>query len=199
MLAYKISVKIFAASDPLEPAAFVPVFHRWIQNQLVAEHLLIDVADYGHVPEGPSTVLVANEAHIVADRGESRLGLMYSRLRAVPGSFGQRLAQVVTQGLKACVRLEEEPEFSGRLKFRGDELSIRIHDRLLAPNTPETFAAIKGDVEALGKKLYTGKPFTVEQRNAGGRTLFEVRIKSPEAPSVATLLERIEAGAPAGV
>jgi len=199
MQAHKISVKIFAASDPFEPAAFVPVFHHWIQNHSVENHLLIDVADYAHVPAGPSTVLVAAEAHFYADRGDNRLGLLYSRLLPVPGSFGQRLTHAVTEALKACTRLEQEPEFGGRLKFRGDELAIKIHDRLLAPNTLETFAAVRGDVEALCKKLYAGKPFTIEQRNAGGQTLFEVTIKASESPGVAALLGRVEAGAPAGV
>jgi len=52
-----VNVKLLA-KDPedvdLEP--LIPVFHNWIQGQ-VFEELLLDVADYRHVHEGPGVVL----------------------------------------------------------------------------------------------------------------------------------------------
>ena len=81
MDAHKISAKLFAASDAFEPAEFVPVFHRWIQTRSLEDHLLIDVADYAHVPAGPGSLLVASEANIHMDRGENRVGLLYVRKR----------------------------------------------------------------------------------------------------------------------
>jgi hypothetical protein len=50
---FKIAVKIFVAEDNFAADRFVPIFHRWIQNQAVEGHLLIDVADYAHVAGGP--------------------------------------------------------------------------------------------------------------------------------------------------
>ena len=38
------------------------------RTHAVPDHLLIDVADYAHVPNGPGTVLVAHEANIHIDR-----------------------------------------------------------------------------------------------------------------------------------
>src|SRR5258707_1083897 len=71
---FKINIKLFAESDNFGPTEFVPIFHHWIQNQSLPNHLLIDVADYAHVPAGPGTLIVASEANIHMDRGENRLG-----------------------------------------------------------------------------------------------------------------------------
>ena len=45
----------------LEP--LIPVFHGWIENQVAKDELLIDVADYSHVPAGPGIVLIGHEAN----------------------------------------------------------------------------------------------------------------------------------------
>ena len=43
----RISIKLYAQPESeVEARDFVPVFHSWIQNQRVANHLLIDVANY---------------------------------------------------------------------------------------------------------------------------------------------------------
>src|ERR1700689_2529357 len=107
---FKIAVKIFAQSDGFAPSQFVPIFQHWIQNQSVEGHRLIDVADYGHVVAGPGTVLVSSEANFYTDRGENRLGLLYSRKLPLPGTFGERLRTVVGETLKAAAKLEKEPE-----------------------------------------------------------------------------------------
>ena len=59
----RIALKIFLDdASVLEPGDVIPVFHRWIQRQAV-DGLLIDVADFPHMPTGPCVVLVAHEAH----------------------------------------------------------------------------------------------------------------------------------------
>ena len=197
MDAHKISVKLFAADDVFDPAEFVPVFHRWIQTHALEDHLLIDVADYAHVPAGPGSLLVASEANIHMDRGESRLGLLYVRKRPLPGSFRDRLRGVLAEALKAAAKLEQEPGLSGRLKFRTDEIQVRLHDRLLATNTAETYAAVKEDFEAVAGELYAGGRFTLEHRQSP-LELFEVRVRADESAAVTTLLERLGASATAG-
>jgi hypothetical protein len=57
----------------------VPVFHRWIQQKSFPNHLLVDVADYAHVPEGPGTLLVSHEANIHFDRDGGKPGVLYVR------------------------------------------------------------------------------------------------------------------------
>ena len=53
-----INVKIYVEGDlPVDPAEFITVFHQWVKDKVLDE-LLIDVADYRHVPAGPGVLLV---------------------------------------------------------------------------------------------------------------------------------------------
>jgi hypothetical protein len=148
MDAFKISVKLFATTDDVSGHAFVPVFHKWIQAHALPDHLLVDVADYAHVADGPGSVLVAHEANIYADRTNGRLGLTYARKQSSGGTFQDRLRQAYDAARSVAQMLTREPSLDG-LSFKTDEVLVRINDRLLAPNTPETFAKVERDVRAV--------------------------------------------------
>ena len=80
MDSHKLAIKFFAEGSPdLGHDAFIPVFHSWIQQHALKDHLLIDVADYKHVKSGPGTVLVSHEANLSTDLAGDRLGLLYAR------------------------------------------------------------------------------------------------------------------------
>jgi hypothetical protein len=179
MDAFKIAIKLFAAQDGFEPSAFVPVFHRWIQQAVLPGHLLIDVADYAHVYHGPGTVLVTSEANLYTDRAQGRLGLLYSRKLPMEGTFAVRLRQALAQTLKAAALLEAEPSLGGRLRFRTDELQVRLNDRLLAPNTAVTFGQVQSDLQALAETVYPGETATIE-RGPVSQGVFEATIKSSQ-------------------
>ena len=51
----RLSIKLLAEETNINATEFVPVFHSWIRNKKLKDHLMIDVADYNHVPEGPGT------------------------------------------------------------------------------------------------------------------------------------------------
>jgi uncharacterized protein (UPF0332 family) len=185
----KIEIKLFVAKDVFEPAEFVPVFQRWIQTQALAGHLLIDVADYAHVPAGPGTVLVSSEANLYTDRGANRLGLLYSRKLPLAGTFAQRLRAVFAETVKAAAMLEDEPTLKGRLNFLSDQWLLRINDRLLAPNTAETFHAVRGDLQQFTTALYGRAAELAHTPSA--LTLFEVRVQGGQAAPVRNLLDRL--------
>jgi hypothetical protein len=196
---FKIAVKLFVESDVFAPSEFVPVFHHWIQTHALEDHLMVDVADYAHVPAGPGTVLITSEANIHMDRGENRLGLLYVRKTPIAsldnGSmFRDRLIGVIGETLKVAAKLEQEPELAGRLKFRTDEISIRLNDRLLAPNTPGTFAAVKPDVLAVAHDLYGSAPITIEHYQPSPLTLLDVRVKAEKSLSVDQMLNHLLSG-----
>ena len=192
----KLSIKLFAREGQ-DPSAFaadviVPVFHSWIQSHALPGHLLIDVADYAHVPDGPGTVLVSHEANLFTDRADGRPGLLYVRKQPLPGTFGQRLRTVIGTTLAAAAKLEEHPSLVGKLKFRTDGFLFRVHDRLLAPNTPETFEQVKPELEAVAAELYPGGNVALDFRPSDA-ALFAVRVKTATATDLATLLARLDA------
>ena len=103
-----------------------------------------------------------------------------------------RLARVFAAAMRACARLEDDPAFAGRLRFRTDDFVFRVNDRLLAPNTPETFEAVEPDLRAFATDLYPGEGVRLEPRY-GEQTLFEVRVRTEHSTPVKELLERLEA------
>ncbi len=81
-----INVKLFVRDpEKVDLEAVVPVFHSWIQGQIFDE-LLLDVADYSHVPDGPGVVLIGHEADYALDNTDGRLGVRYNRKAPWPGS-----------------------------------------------------------------------------------------------------------------
>jgi hypothetical protein len=157
-----VNVKIFSESpEGVDLSAAVAVFQRWIRES-VCEELMIDVADYRHVPAGPGVVLVGHEANYSLDTGGNRLGLLYNRKAPLSGNDEEKLAQALGAARAACRRLEEEPEFAGSLKF-GRDFEIAINDRALAPNTDEAFAALKPAIESALRALDGGVEFQLER------------------------------------
>jgi hypothetical protein len=191
MNAHKLQLKIYAtpeAAKAVQPEALIPVFHRWIKDHVLPE-LTIDVANYGHVPEGPGVVMIGHGSDYFMDEGEGRLGLLHNRKRA-GAAPGERLSDLARRTLHAASLLEKDAALGGKLRFATNELLFRVNDRLAAPNTDATFAALEGELEALAKQLFAGP---VELRREGGpKELFAVRIShtGPAGVSLATLLER---------
>src|SRR5256885_13687721 len=104
-----VNVKLLVKNPgevPLEP--LIPVFHSWIQAQ-VFEELLLDVADYRHVPGGPGVVLIGHQGNYSVDNTDERLGVRYSRKAVLNGGNQDALQQVTRASLIACQRLEAEP------------------------------------------------------------------------------------------
>lgn len=142
-----INVKIFIADGAtVELDEAVKVFHRWIKDNVLPE-MMIDVADYQHVPSGPGVMLIGHEANYSLDNRENRLGLLYNRKSTLHGTFQSRLQQAHQAALAACARLEAEDVFRGKLKFNRDAIEVAVNDRLLAPNTEETWTALKPGIE----------------------------------------------------
>lgn len=186
MEATKLQVKLFLEPDQkVELERLVAVWHDWIRTGELAE-LLIDVADYSHVHQGPAVLLVGHAADYAMDFGGGRPGILYSRKRDASGPLGDRIEDALRRALTVCAKLEA----SLGLTFRGDELVFRINDRLNAPNVDATLAEVRGPLESALAKLYAGSPFSIE-REGTERELFGVHARSEGAPGVRALLPRI--------
>ena len=192
----KYELKLFLDdASGVELEEFIPVFHDWIQTQQLAE-LLIDVADYRHVPQGPGIVLIAHDGHYAMDLTDARLGLVYSRRRETHPSrcaiqsVEDRLRSVWYCALTACQRLEAHPVLHGRLQFRGNELLLRCNDRLRAPNTTAAYDELCQHLEPFLAPLYPGQRVEVEHIREHASRL-TVAIKVPEPLDVDTLLARL--------
>jgi hypothetical protein len=175
----KIDVKIFTA-DGSHPAMseLVPVFHSWIQQRKVQDELLIDVANYAHVPSGPGVMLIGHEGHYALDLSEGKPGLLYSQRRPPAGlDAPQALQRALSHALQACALLEAESALSTPLRFRADRLLVRFNDRLNAPNRASTWELAKPLYQPLFER-WLGAHVQLEPTPAG-RDLFGFYVVSP--------------------
>jgi hypothetical protein len=181
----KLAVKFFADdSSTLTPEELVPIFHSWIQNQVVPGQQLIDVADYKHVINGPGVMLIAHEGQFGYDWGDGKPGLLYLRMRPLEGSFEKKLGEVAAVALAACARMQQA--LPGKIRFRSDRVLFRISDRLAAPNTPATFEQLKPQLQAFFAKLLGGS-VRIEHRGDAARP-FEVVVHGQAGGSIEKML-----------
>ncbi|QXD16239.1 hypothetical protein GQ464_004605 [Rhodocaloribacter litoris] len=194
MLPHRLRVKYFL-EDPSAPPfdAIVPVFHRWIQQRRV-EELLIDVANYRHVHEGPGIVLIGHEADYALDHG-GRPGLAYTRKRDLTAGAGDDLAAALHlalgQALNACHLLATEPELAGRVAFRTDEVEITFFDLLRHPNTAATAGRLAPVIRAVAAERYGREPARLERVHDDPRFHLTLRLAFPDAPPLAALRDRL--------
>src|SRR4051812_19978067 len=94
----RMMFKLYTTTPSIEPHRVVEVMHRWIQGRRLDE-VLIDVADYSHVHDGPGVVLIGHEGNYSVDRLDGRLGLTFQRKRSVAGSLAARLASALRSTL----------------------------------------------------------------------------------------------------
>ena len=151
----KLDLKVLArAGSTAEAEEFIPVFHRWITERVLPE-LLIDVADYSHVPEGPGVLLIGHDAQYGYDQSRGEPGLLYSRRRETSpalegiGTLDRRIESLLACAFRACDLIEAEPQLEGRVAFDRHRLELRVNDRLV-PQDEDTSAELES---AFGRAL----------------------------------------------
>lgn len=183
MFAEKVQIKLFASADA-HTESYVPVFHRWIRDNVLNE-LLIDVVDYSHVANGPEVLLLGHASDYALDRGDGRLGLLYAAKRE-PLSADGSFVPALRKALRAARLLGTEASVKEPLRFNTDTLLVRIADRLNAPNNDETFARVEPALRSALATIY-GDISARITRVGTPRDLFSVEVAIPGAPALEKL------------
>jgi hypothetical protein len=190
MEASRVDVKLFVdASSRVELSELVPVFHGFIQRNVIEDELIIDVADYTHVVDGPGVMLIGHEGQYGFERSKGRTGLLYSQRRARVGGLQSALEYGLVHALRFCSLLQKEDSLRGRLQWNGQEVMLRINDRLRAPNTAQTWQAVEPVAKQVVGKLF-GSDFSLEPA-AVGPELFTLHARAKAPASLDTLLRRL--------
>ena len=188
-----VNVKLLV-KDPqsVDLEAAVPVFHQWIQGQ-VCDELLLDVADYTHVPDGPGIVLIGHEADYALDNTDGKLGVRYSRKATVAGSNLDRLEQATRSVVRAFERLQQDLKPS----FNGTDLEVVINDRLLAPNTDTTKKAAEPEIRKFLARVFDGAGYSLTFPS-DPRRLFGVAVKAEREFTIPELARNLGWGVELG-
>src|ERR1041385_1225103 len=155
---YKLGVKFFGPhGHRVDLTEFIPIFHEWIQKQIINDHLLIDVHNYSHIHEGPGILLVAHQGNFSVDFADDRMGFAYYRKQPI-----HSVADILMPAVQGCRVLGEHPRFRNRLNFSTDEALIFANDRLLAPNDDEVFSQLQPQFSAALREVL-GKSFKLSR------------------------------------
>ena len=189
----EVSVKLFVDDQSVvRPLELIAVFHRWITEGALEDELVIDVANYEHVPKGPGIVLICDKAHYYFDVRASRWGMRYRGRRDARATGEGAIASAFGSALRAAGLLENDPALEGRYRFRTDEVEFGIYDRLLAPSSQETLETVRPALNASLTALYGEQPQSLELVS-GPKEPFMVTLKNAGSPSVEELLGRVPA------
>lgn len=184
-----LNVKLFVEdAAQIDTTDYLTIFNEWIQDQ-VGEDLLVDVADYRHIHAGPAVVLVAHEASYTLDNTDGRLGLLYTRKTVIDGNAQDIIRKAILSVVEACRRLENHPTQKGKLSFHGNELLIGINDRLIAPNTGETYQSFVQELRPVLDELFNGGTYALEHNSTDPRQRFAIHVLASESASITAISE----------
>jgi hypothetical protein len=187
---HKFGIKFFAADgDATDILKLIPIYHRWIQQNAL-EDLLIDVADYSHVPAGPGVMLIAHEGNYALDETGHERGVVYYSKHKLAGELPERLALVARKALKAAQLMSQDAELEGALQVPGNRLQFFANDRLVAPNTDAAYTEIESALKTFLDRLYAGARYTLT-READPKERLSVRVQAEGAVALQTLLARL--------
>lgn len=197
MIPARISLKYFVKDpDAVDLDAFIPLFHRWIQKHRV-EGLLVDVADYKHVPDGPGIMLVGHEGDYALNIENGKPGLIYIRKREMPDTLTDILRLMFRLTLNACHAVETDEALKGntegKITFLTNETELVFIDRLQLPNQPESFDLVREAIQTAVAEVYEDAEVQIEQVKNDPRQNFSVRISTPAQVDLPTLIQRVNA------
>jgi hypothetical protein len=168
-----INVKIPVEGDlPIDSAGFIGIFQRWVKEQH-RDELLIDMADYRHVPKGPGVLCVGLQADYAMDQREGQWGLLYNRKAQVTGVNAERFAQAFRSAASACEKLESE---ASGLKFSRTAFECVVNDRALAVNSTEDWAAFEPELEIFVMELTGGGEAKIERASEDPRSRLGAKV-----------------------
>jgi hypothetical protein len=187
---HKLGIKFFAVdAERIDILKLIPIYHQWIQQHALSD-LLIDVADYSHVPAGAGVMLIAHEGNYALDETGHERGVVYYSKRGLTGELPERFAQVARKALQAAQLLSADAQLEGALKVPGNLLQLFINDRLLAPNTDAAYAELEPALKTFLDRLYAGASYTLV-REGDPKERLSVRVRAESEVALQTLLARL--------
>jgi len=186
----RLSIKIPAVRpiprDELHP--FIGVFHRFIQEAAVPG-LLIDVADYAHVPDGPGVMLIGHDVDYGIDLTGGRTGLLTVRKRTGDADLAALFRDTLAKSLAAARAIETDA--SVVVRFASHEIEVAFPDRLAAPNTAPAFDLASKEIQPAVRAVFGAGARIDNAASADPRRVLTLRVSGDDA-DLAAKIARLE-------
>lgn len=180
---HRLVVRFRLASPPADLSPAIDVFHRCIQRGLV-EGLVLDVADYRHVPDGPGVLLVGHDV----DYGVNDVAFTVTRKHSTDDDAAAQLRDALRMGLGTITAIEDEGTFP--IDVDRSRFTVGVFDRSLG-SRDEVEAELRKAVEAVTSELYTSDvtiaPVEVDDDRVAPELLVEVSSADAAAAALSSL------------
>tara|TARA_B100000809_G_scaffold192052_1_gene190830 strand:- start:346 stop:987 length:642 start_codon:yes stop_codon:yes gene_type:complete len=187
----QINVKVFVTEESsVSYQNFIQVFNKWMEEADHDDYL--NYADYSFTHAGPGVLLISKRVNYSIDNARNRHGFLYNQKEKVEGNNHQKISQAFIKTFKKCQKLEQEQDLGNKVRFKGGEILFMVNNRHLAPNTQETFEAVKLELSPVLEKVYGNVDFTLKRASADSRERFSVLISSTSNLDVSSLLVNLE-------
>ena len=169
---YKIGLKkYFELPFTIELEDFISVFHRWIQEDRIHEHVMIDVADYKHIPDGPGIMIIAHEGNLSIDLEDGQPGLLYMRKTPLKETLAENIKEVQSIVDFAAELLSIDPQLNGKIKFEKGHYRLITNDRFHF----ERNQTIEPNVLSETSKVFDDAVISTPQLHGGARLAIEIQ------------------------
>ncbi|NET09238.1 MAG: hypothetical protein F6K09_09970 [Merismopedia sp. SIO2A8] len=181
----RFCVKFFATPDTQvdDEAIFIDIFQDWIKFRKL-DGVLLDVADYTHVPDGPGVMLIAYETNYAMDHQDG-FGLYAQRKVCEDGTQQEKIMGLVKSTAAFGQLLENDSRVN--VTLAGNKFLYISNDRLRGPNTDDGFNAVKGDLEAIAAQLYPGQSVSVTRVDNDPRARLTAVVEAASSVSLSDL------------
>lgn len=184
----RFAVKFFARPETeVDDAAFIDIFHEWIRLKRL-NHVMLDVADYRHVPTGPGIMLVTHEVNYAMDREAGQFGLYAQRKLGAEATAKERILGLIQSTAQFGALLEADSHLNGKIRLKGEKFHYIANDRLHAPNTEDAFNQLKPELEAIAAEVYPGKSVSVTRLNNDPRARLTAVIETDGTVEISSLV-----------
>ena len=148
----KIDLKLILEGPPdLDVDFLLAIFGRW---RLEQDKEIVDLADYAHVDQGPSCILISHRWHFGVTFSGGEPGLLYSTRKGLEGTDEERLLGAARGLVELGRRLIAEPEFPREVRPDPGRIDVVFNDRTIARNDASGDSRFRPAVEALALRLH---------------------------------------------
>ncbi len=158
----RFGVKFFARKDEtIDDTVFIDVFQEWIRLQKLPG-ILLDVADYRHVPDGPGVMLITHHVNFALDTDNGAFGVLAQRKHGNGDApLAEKIATLARETLAFAALLEADPRVAGKIAVERGQFHFFSNDRLALPNTDAAFEQLRPILADAGTQIFPDATVTI--------------------------------------
>jgi hypothetical protein len=189
----RFCVKFFAQSDTdINDEIFINIFHEWIRYQKLGG-VLLDVADYRHVPNGPGMMLITHEINFAMDRTNGHFGLFAQQKMSQADNRQDQMLALIRATIAFGALLGSDWRVKKNLSLEGGQFHLMSNNRLVVPNSDSAFANILPDLEAAASVIYPGQNISVTRLENDPRERLTAVVDAGASMSLKELMAAVAA------